>query len=66
MEIKVTIEVTTDYGAKMLGVAGIVEPDPSSYISEVDNIIIQLKKAMIACGYTESQVDQAFEESGEI
>jgi hypothetical protein len=43
MEIKVTIEVTTDYKTKMLGVSGIIESDPSDYISEIDNIIIQMK-----------------------
>ena len=66
MNIKVTIEMTTDLGDKMIGVSGIEEKDGHPYTTEVDNVIYYLKKAMIACGFTEEQVNKGFEESEEI
>ena len=39
MNIKVTIEMTTDLGDKMIGISGIEEKDGHPYTTEVDNVI---------------------------
>ena len=66
MNIKVTIEMTTDLGDKMIGVSGIEEKDGHPYTTEVDNVIYYLKKAMISCGFSENQVNDAFRDHEDI
>jgi len=70
MNVRVEISFTNDFGDKAIGVSEIIESHTEDispmYPGELDNIIYWVKKALIACGFGEQQVNNALKNSEDI
>jgi len=66
VDIRVEISFTNDFNDKMIGISEVQSKQGTIHTGELDSIIYYVKKALIACGFGEGQVNDALRDSEEI